>query len=378
VLASSQGQEKIVKRLAVVGVLGALFSLGAEAQSRVTLYGLIDSGLTYASNDGGNSAWKAVSGVPVGSNYGFRGSEDLGGGLSAVFQLENGFDGFTGNGSGRAFNRQAKMGLSSKTLGTLTLGRQYDSIVDFVAPYTSNGAYAGWYFSHPQDVDNTDNGFIVSNSVKYRSIDYNGLSFGGLYAFGNVVGDFHRNSVWSVGMNYANGPIGFGAAFLRAASPGTGLDGFYMNSATYTNTVYGKYLPNAEYENIAGAGVSYAFGKAKLMGSFTNTVFVGGASGHNASFKNVELAFGYQLQPEWYLLGSYTYTFGNDNATGDAPKYHQVNFMADYLLSKRTDIYLMAVYQRAAGSASVAQITGFGASSTRAQAAFRLGLKHTF
>lgn len=68
----------------------------AMAQSSVTLYGIIDNGVTYATNQGGAHTWQAVSGVVAGSRWGFTGAEDLGGGMKAIFTLENGFDGFSG------------------------------------------------------------------------------------------------------------------------------------------------------------------------------------------------------------------------------------------------------------------------------------------
>lgn len=368
-------------RLAIglsMGLLSLAYASGAAAQSNVIIYGVIDSGITYSSNQGGKSAWQAVSGVPVGSNWGIKGSEDLGDGLSAVYKLESGFDGFTGAGYGAIFGRQSFVGLSSTKYGTLTMGHQYDSIVDFVAPYTSNGAYAGWYFSHPQDVDNTDNGVVESSSIKYKSVNYGGLTFGGLYALGGVPGSIKQNSTVSVGVNYANGPFGIGAAYLHASNPATGLKSYLQNSATFTNTVYGNYLAVATAQNILGVGGSYTLGAAKLLLSYTDTTFVNGDAGRDVHFRNLESALGYNLTPQWYLIGSYTYTFGKDEATSADPKYHQFNFMADYHLSKRTDIYAMAVFQKAAGSATVAQITGLNASDTRQQLALRVALKHSF
>ena len=111
-----------------------------HAQSSVTLYGLIDesrfeavSNVPVAGKTGGGTqyALDAINGLN-GTRWGLRGTEDLGGGLAAIFTLENGFDLNTGKlGQGGAeFGRQAFVGLSSSRFGTLTLGRQYDSVVD--------------------------------------------------------------------------------------------------------------------------------------------------------------------------------------------------------------------------------------------------------
>ena len=114
----------------------------AAAQSSVTLYGIVDAGVTYRSNErvGSAGAYTGHSSVghdrqPVRQPLGIKGSEDLGGGMRALFVLENGFDitnGTSGQG-GRQFGRQAFVGLGSDRYGTVTLGRQYTSLDDFVA-----------------------------------------------------------------------------------------------------------------------------------------------------------------------------------------------------------------------------------------------------
>lgn len=137
------------------------FAAPAFAQNSVTLYGLIDEGFNFTNNVSVNGAGKSNfqlgSGFLQGSRWGLRGREDLGGGVQAVFRLESGFDinnGHIGQ-DGRMFGRQAYIGLSQAQFGTLTFGRQYDSLVDYLAPMTANGNWAGTLFSHPFDNDNT-------------------------------------------------------------------------------------------------------------------------------------------------------------------------------------------------------------------------------
>jgi len=108
------------------------FSTWAHAQSSVTLYGVIDEGFDYISNVNGKGFYGLVNGEAVGSRWGIRGTEDLGGGLSAIFRLESGFNTNTGKmgQGGLEFGRQAYVGLASKQYGTATLGRQPNSAVD--------------------------------------------------------------------------------------------------------------------------------------------------------------------------------------------------------------------------------------------------------
>jgi predicted porin len=111
----------------------------AHAQSNVTLYGIIDTGVNYTNNvqtaktatglKGGSQVAMIEGGSAglQGSRWGLRGTEDLGGGLKSLFVLESGF--YSNNGAltqgGAMFGRQAYVGLSN-SIGTLTLGRQYD------------------------------------------------------------------------------------------------------------------------------------------------------------------------------------------------------------------------------------------------------------
>ena len=134
-------------KLSIIG-LSLLATTSAFAQSSVTLYGLIDEGIGFTNNSGGHKAWQMQSGWVAGDRWGVKGTEDLGGGYKAVFALENGFDlnsGSLGQG-GRMFGRQAYVGVQTDRFGSITAGRQYDSVVDYLAPLTANGGYAGWPF----------------------------------------------------------------------------------------------------------------------------------------------------------------------------------------------------------------------------------------
>lgn len=113
-------------------ILSSAAGANAFAQSSVTLYGIVDTGFSYQSSQtsvgsttGGRSAIKVSNGTWAGSRFGLKGSEDLGGGTKAIFQLEEGFNSATGAQavSGLAFNRQAWVGVSNTTYGSLTAGR---------------------------------------------------------------------------------------------------------------------------------------------------------------------------------------------------------------------------------------------------------------
>lgn len=157
------------RRLFVLAA-AALACQTASAQSSVTLYGLISSGIVYANSQKGadhqgHSTWQFASGPMQTPRWGMRGTEDLGGGLSAIFTLENGYSIGTGTLSqgGREFGRQAFVGLSSNTYGTVTLGRQYDEAVTLCI-FESACQFAA-YGSHIGDSDNVFDSFRINNAV---------------------------------------------------------------------------------------------------------------------------------------------------------------------------------------------------------------------
>src|SRR3546814_6924627 len=119
-----------MKKTLLAAALLAGFAGVAQAETSVTLYGIIDTGIGYnkisGAGDLNGSRVGMINGVQNGSRWGLRGTEDLGDGLQAVFQLESGFD--SGNGKsaqgGRLFGRQATIGLQSDSWGRLDFGRQ--------------------------------------------------------------------------------------------------------------------------------------------------------------------------------------------------------------------------------------------------------------
>lgn len=124
------------KSLLALAVLGA-FAGAASAQTNVTIYGVVDAGITHE-NGAAGSVTKLATGVQSGNRLGFKGTEDLGGGLKANFQIENGFNLDTGTQrQGALFGRQAYVGLSGN-FGAINLGRQYNPVfnaLDSIDPW---------------------------------------------------------------------------------------------------------------------------------------------------------------------------------------------------------------------------------------------------
>ncbi|MFM0662286.1 porin [Paraburkholderia sediminicola] len=399
------------------------FSYAAHAQSSVTLFGVIDVGINYINNARTGRSNGALTGHSQytmqdggaggisGSRWGLRGVEDLGGGLSAAFQLENGFSinsGTLGQG-GAEFGRQAWMGLKSTQYGMLTLGRQYDSLVNFVQPYTSGAVWAGYMGFHPGDVDNLGNTRRINNTVRYTSPTIAGFTLGGTYSLGGVTGSVSERAVYSIGGSFARGPVSLGAAYLNARNPnysfygtnpsaGTALTSNNLGSAGSATSAqsyptYAGYA-SARTLQIIAAGGSYTLGAVTFGVNYSNTQFkhLGDTADSGpdpygytgtATFNSAEANVSYRFTPS--LLGGvaydYTHVSGSDGRSGAL--YHQASAGLDYFFTKRTDVYGIVVYQRASGTDSlnqpaVAAIAGQTPSSNNHQVAVRLGLRHKF
>ncbi|MDR5780396.1 porin [Caballeronia sp. LZ065] len=385
------------KSLLALAALG-VFAGAAHAQSSVTLYGIIDAGFVYTNNAAGQKQYQMNSGNLQGSRWGLRGTEDLGGGLKAIFVLENGFNVFNGRlGQGGAeFGRQAYVGLGSTQFGTVTLGRQYDSVVDYTGAFEVGSQWASYFGAHPGDLDNLNNSNRVNNAIKYTSANYAGFTFGGLYSLGGNAGQFNRNQIWSVGAGYAQGPLQLGAGYLNVKDPNYSFFGNTPASSTTASNmaasrVYSGFA-SAKTQQVISAGGAYTFGAATVGATYSNTQFKdvaseagtglnpAGYTGGSGKFHNAEINFKYQLTPALLLGVAYDYTKGY--GLGDA-KYHQAMLGADYFLSKRTDLYIDGVYQHASGTDStgrsaVASINGLSPSSTTNQLAAIVGIRHKF
>ncbi|NML32305.1 porin [Paraburkholderia antibiotica] len=369
----------------------ATFTQIAHADNSVTLYGIIDTGIDFVNNSGGSHLWQMRDGTYAGiygSRWGLKGNEDLGGGWATLFRIENGFSLENGQlrQGGLGFGRQAYVGLSNDRLGTVTFGRQYDSIVDYIAPTTLPGNLGGM-FVHAGDIDNTSNSFRVNNSVKYASPNLGGFSFGGVYAFTNSnTADAATTGMWSAGANYSASGLTLAVGYLFARNPGQLFaDGNFVPNTTGAAigaTGPFSYVGQPRNQQVIGAGATYVMGHVTVGADYTNVKF-DDANGTTQSvrFDNYEVWGQYAITPAATVGGGYTFTDGKVNYNGATPKYHQIGLLLDYKLSKRTEAYLMGAFQRAAGSAIHAAILDGAigdASSTNKQLATRIGLVHKF
>ncbi|MEX4005001.1 porin [Paraburkholderia sp. EG285A] len=364
----------------------ALLASHAHAQSTVTLYGVVDTGLMYIHNSGGHSTQIAMtSGVESGSRFGLKGSEDLGGGLNAIFQIENGFNstnGKLGQGS-RLFGRQAYVGLSGNNWGSVTLGRQYDPVVDLVQPVQGDN-WLGGFFTSPGDVDNADNSVRFNNAVKWASPNWSGLHLEAMYSFGNIAGSVGSGQTYSGAASYSIGAVSLAAGYLHVDNGNATLStrGTTSSDSFFNSSVNNAYASSRSI-NIARAGGTYALGNFILGGYYSFSQYNPDAS---STFTKSEKYHNGSVYAVWQATPSFQAEIGYDymKSYGDSSaKQNQFAIGVDYFLSKRTDVYGVAAYalasgQNGAGAAQAVIGSNDVDSGSNKQALVTVGLRHKF
>lgn len=377
-------QKKIIA-LAVAG----LASTAAFAQTNVTIYGVADAAFTYTNTNGGNRANTANangrdkfaidSGGLAGSRLGFKGTEDLGNGLKAVFVLEYALaiDSNSGVGNTGGLNaRQQYVGLSTKA-GDVTLGRQYapgyytlamDALAASPALSVVDAAQA--------TVGTSIRGTSPSrwnNSVNYKTANMGGFSAQAIYAMGENNNEIAMGESYGIGLDYAAGPVAVKYVYQNASGNmgGTLAIGTPTGTTPATNN-------GATQEHYVGA--SYDFKVVKLMtsaqiidkGNRTNAV--GGQAAEGAIYQlGAVVPVG-----KGRIHASYAYADMNSASRGNTAgtfngDYNGVSLAYTHSLSKRTTLYTGVRYQDFDTKVNAAHLGG-GAVTT----VFASGINHTF
>lgn len=378
------------KTLIALAALGAMAGV-AHAQSTVTLYGLVDANVgSIKTNSLTGGAVRSLTQTGVndgatgglqGSRWGMRISEDLGGGLAAVANLESGFAVDTGASAqgGLLFGRRANVGLAGG-FGTVTLGRQSTAYTDVA----SNHAMMGATLFDPSNTNNAVNpaatlgttatllnrnttwlGYTerVNNSVKYVSPVFSGFSAGLFYGFGeDKTATVDATKTISASIKYANGPLLVSAGYQ---------DEGYARTATVEPKLKNALL-NVAYD-FGVAKVGFGFNRAKYEG-----INVAAAPTLSLAASAVEAQKEYSFSVA-VPLGATTISAGVAQSKGDTlGKATGYGIQALYSLSKRTTLYTgvlsTKVYERLA-SITAANLPG---SDIGRHQQVSVGVRHTF
>lgn len=315
----------------MAAVLGVALGGTVQAQSNVILYGVADANIEYtthnATSTGGSGSRVAMqSGGLAGSRFGFRGTEELGGGLRALFVLESAIaiDNGTLQQGGRLWGRQAYVGLSAP-YGKVTLGRQYTSMFDLNASFSPT-AYATQF---EPVVFMLGTSLREDNMMKYTG-NFGPVTLETHWAFGEQVGNITNSAGWGGGASYSAN--GFGVQLSYDQVHGTRTSG--STPKTQKVAAAGRYEWGP-----AAVFAGYRFGKSDATAARTvardNLWWVGGV--YSVGALSLTLAYYYDDLRTFRPTAT---------TTSNPANPRQWLFVVDYNLSKRTDVYLSTAYAR--------------------------------
>lgn len=377
------------KTLIALAALAATAGV-AHAQSSVTLYGVADAfvgqenvKVQSATTNTSISNSKVDGSGLSSSRWGMRGSEDLGGGMAAVFTLEGGFgidSGALANAGGSSatasasvlFGRTASVGLKG-SFGEVRLGRQYTAY-DSLRGATNNTYDSNTFATTGtvwgvglQDYSNRAN-----NSIRYDSPVFSGFSGSVMYAFGeDKSATVSASSSASAHIKYANGPLLVGYGYQAEKSNGistmfSGANGLGANSIASAASNAGTPSPLVTTRKYNLLGATYDFGVAKLVGSY-NTAKGLIAAGVDAKDKEYQVGVSVPFGAASIAAG---YTRTKSEFAGISRKGTGYSLLGTYDLSKRTTLYT--------GYTNVKGESATDLTRTDKKTLFAAGVRHTF
>ena len=350
-----------LKSCLALAALG-LACAGAAAQSSVTIYGNVDLGLMTGNNDTQNQVYNGGISPSI---WGFRGTEDLGGGLKASFNLEGHFEADTGAQVLGQFRRQSNVALSSASLGTLTLGNMYSPAVLAFAATDPRGLrenFSGlypWAYNSGSGVlggtnnnTNTDVGVFVKNAVAYSNT-LGPVGVSASYSVAENSATPTGGSVTALGLTYS-GPVSLSAAYQTAD---------YANTSNVASKMY-------------SVGVGYTMGAITAKANYLNAV---SKSSTGVETNDVGI-FGLGL--DWKTSSANTviaaFYRGKDDKVSNSTT--STFILADeYALSKRTTLYGQLAFANADSNAGLrTSVIAGGTTADKNTSLLNVGIKHSF
>lgn len=353
----------------------ALAAAGAaHAQSSVTLYGLVDTYVEYRNhvNAAGDAVW--LLGTPAGatgsggmntSRWGLRGSEDLGGGLKAVFNLEGEISPDTGASNPNIFSRQAWVGVEG-SYGRLVAGRSYSTSYDFILPFDPLGyaPISSWGTAGSASGGRAD-GMVtaVSNQLKYRG-SFAGVNVGASYGFGEQTTSMSDSAFYNLALSTTVAGVGLVAVVER------------QNGNTTTTAPIGRNKRTAVH-----LGATYDIGPVKLFLVGRDYKLDPIAAGPDNKSTTIWAGAAYKITaPLTLTLAYYKQDIkegvraGTVDVAGSDPSMTVLR--ARYALSKRTDLYAVGSYAEA--KRAVVGISRDDAAFDDNQTSVAVGIQHRF
>lgn len=350
-----------MKKHYVVATVALAGCAGAQAQSSVTLYGLIDTNIEFVNHASANGGVvvRENSGGLSNSRFGFRGVEDLGGGNNAFFILEAGFNGNDGTNAtaGVLFNRTAAVGLAN-AYGALSAGLQYTAMYDTLIKY--DPMVFGQQYTWMPTTGSADSFSFkarLNNSVKYVG-HYGGLTATADYSFGGDADSFQSSAAYGGALDYDIGTFSAALAYD------------YRNGAINSSGLWTK-------SRNWSASVRQIVGDATLLFGYEHYLYdpTKGASVSSALWWG---GLRYLITPTVRVT---TAVYYQTNKVANESNSWMGVVSADYILSKRTDLYATVAYAASTRYGND-QYTPTGVTSDTAfgpnQTAVTLGIRHRF
>ena len=315
-----------MKRSLFIAALSTLAAGSALAQSSVTIYGRLNETVE-RQKDGSTSTTQVVNNA---SRIGFKGTEDLGGGLKAFFLIEHGFNADTGTASGAFWGRESNVGLTHSSLGTLRLGN--------MGPTAAYFATADYISMHNHDTGTSSDAFYLYPGDARNTIAYKTPTFAGLqaeYQLGlresTAAG---TKNTQTLALNYDAGPLHLGASLVKgpttfdgdtyADSQEIGLRALYEMGAF----TIGSYWARNDLEGaVTLPGVEAKRDTFRVSGMFTTGALefhanvglagkfkVNGTSADGTDAKQFTLGVNYNLSKRTKVYGFYTKVDNKANA----------------------------------------------------------------
>ncbi|MCU6433152.1 porin [Undibacterium sp. Jales W-56] len=350
--------------IAIAGLASlGLFSHIASAQNAVTVYGVMDLGMSVDQGGINGASTRLTSGMATQSRWGVRGTEDLGQGNSAFFVLEGGLHADTGGSTqnGNLFGRTSIVGLSN-ALGTISLGLQdtpFFTTLNTVVDPLRNG------IARSNNLMATT-GFRAGNSILLRSANFNGYSADLMYAAGEVAGDINASRAIDGSFGYSQGPLNVRMAYHVKNNDTANV----KNTDTARNFLIAANYDFGSAKVYAGYGVD----KGPNSAALNNSAASFGGAAPTASTDSTDLLLGVSV-PFGANTVVATYVRKDDKTAlnQDAQQY-ALAYM--YAFSKRTDIYTSYAVIRNHNGAAYTE--GNSEEPGLGNKQFTVGLRHRF
>jgi len=371
-----------------------VFAGAAHAQTSVTLYGAVDSGLFYQSANAANFQSKVnlghvfqyKDGGIYSSILGMKGSEDIGGGFKVNFKLQGAFNSGTGR-SGLAgapavtsmFNHQTTVGISSP-YGSVDLGRQIVPMIYAMADTdVRNAQYFGSILTGLVGLNQASgwqgtstNGSIGAlyddNAIVYRSPKFHGASLALEYAPGGVPGQFQGGTRESVVLQYSNYGLNLATVYYNGHDTNP-----FTSTARGIVTAPSTGVNNSQFYYVGAQYAFYSFSVSSSYSRARNPANTSGPKGFNLEMFSGGL--GYRFSPFFKVTSGFYYLHDRNVGANHAAEYV---LGAEYSVSKRTLAYAQVGHVDNHGNMSMTISYGVPVPEGGSSTAAMIGIRHSF